>query len=177
MGTAVGTFGRHTLVRARFLAAGLALLAPGAVQQVGAADTDASGAGTANIAVCEAAGGTATVDSNQNAAGWQEVYVQCNGGYLDGWDCYHSTGSGTWDCSIEIIILPDDGKAPTGGLGIDPTTNGGGTESPATGANNDTSADAHANVVAPDDEQHQDLRTSKHGKGKHGKKGGKRHKR
>ena len=45
-----------------------------------------------------------------------------HGGYLDGWDCIHdNTGGGTWNCSVEMIIVPDDGKAPTGGLGIDPT--------------------------------------------------------
>ena len=48
------------------------------------------------------------------------VMVSCVGGYLDGWYCTHDNGS-TWDCSVEMIIVPDDGKAPTGGLGIDPT--------------------------------------------------------
>jgi hypothetical protein len=179
MGTAVGAFrstvGRRALVRALVFAASLALLAPGTVQQAGAEDV--SGAGTANVLTCEAAGGEATVSSNQTANGNQTVSVECNGGYLDGWNCLHDSGLGTWNCSTEIIIVPDDGKAPTGGLGIDPTTNGGGTESLVVGADSDASRDAHANLVAPNDEQHQDHNTSKHSKGKHGKKGGKRHKR
>ena len=71
MGTAVGAFrstvGRRALVRALVFAASLALLAPGTVQQAGAEDV--SGAGTANVLTCEAAGGEATVRSEERRVG------------------------------------------------------------------------------------------------------------
>jgi hypothetical protein len=153
METAVGAFGstarRRALVRAMVLAAGLALLAPGTVQRVAAEDVSA--AGTANVLTCESAGGEATVSSNQTANGHQTVSVECNGGYLDGWNCLHDTDLGTWNCSTETIIVPDDEKAPTGGLEIEPTTNGEGTESPAVAAESGASMDAQPGMVAADE--------------------------
>jgi hypothetical protein len=117
--TSRNTLSRSTVVRAVFLVACLAVLGHGTVQRTGAEDVSA--AGTANVLTCESAGGEATVSSNQTANGHQTVSVECNGGYLDGWNCLHDTDYGTWNCSTETIIVPDDGaKAPTGVLGLDP---------------------------------------------------------
>jgi hypothetical protein len=119
-GTSGNARRRRTVVRALLLMACLALLGRGTVQQTWAEDVSA--AGTANVLTCESAGGEATVSSNQTANGHQTVSVECNGGYLDGWNCLHDTDYGTWNCSTETISVPDDGaKAPTGGLGLDPT--------------------------------------------------------
>jgi hypothetical protein len=114
---------RRGVIRVMFLVACLAVLGHGTAQKTGAEDVSA--AGTANVLTCESAGGEASVSSNQTANGHQTVSVECNGGYLDGWNCLHDTDYGTWNCSTETIIVPDDGaKAPTGGLGLEPTTNG-----------------------------------------------------
>lgn len=114
-GNSVGMGGRRVLVRALLLVACLALLGQGMTPPAGAKDTDTHGAGQANVQVCEAAGGDANVTEWDYANGSQYVVVECNGGFLDGWDCYHSTATGTWQCSTAIIIPGDGGSRPVGG--------------------------------------------------------------
>jgi len=165
-GAGGGPVERRALVRALLLAAVVALLGQGTAGQAGAEtrDTDASGAGTANVLVCEAAGGTAEVTQHLDGGGEQSVYVECHGGYLDGWDCLHDNGSaGTWNCTVggqATRRLPDEG------LPLDTRTLA------ATGA--------PAGLVAAVDGQDQDDpagKERKHKKGKHGKKGGKHRRR
>jgi hypothetical protein len=62
--TVGSTLGRRALVRAGVLAACFALLGQGTAQQAGAVDTDVSGAKAANVAVCQAAGGSVEVLDN-----------------------------------------------------------------------------------------------------------------
>ena len=68
------------LARAMLLTAALGLLVTGTAQRAGAENKEPSGAGTANVQVCEAAGGIADVTTGQTGAGWRDVYVACNGG-------------------------------------------------------------------------------------------------
>ena len=121
----IGAIGQRPRVRVMLLAACFALTAQGTVEQVRAVDTDTGGAGQANVQVCEAAGGEAEVTSWQYGNGSQFVSVECHGGYLDGWDCYHSSATGTWQCSTSFIV-PDDATKVPGALDLDPTANGGG---------------------------------------------------
>ena len=120
-GMSVDTLGRRTVVRAMLLMACPAVPGHGTVQRTGAEDVSA--AGTANVLTCESAGREATVSSNQTANGHQTVSVECNGGYLYGWNSLHDTDFGTCNRSTETIIDPyGAAKAPTGGLGLEPTT-------------------------------------------------------
>jgi hypothetical protein len=167
-GAAAGTVGRWTLLRVVVLAVGVALLAPGMTHPVGAEDKDTGGAGTANVLVCESAGGEATVKSWGYGNGSHFVTVECNGGYLDGWDCYHSTATGTWQCSAAYV--PDlPGKETLidlGELGLQPAVL------------RSIPSRALPSLVAPRDghdggqAQHESRGKQRTGTGKHGKHGG-----
>ena len=89
------TGGRGVLVKTLLLAA---VVAQGSVQPAGATDADPNDAAMANIAVCKAADGSAEVTSDQMGNGWSGVFVQCNRGNLDGWDCYHDSDQ-EWNCN------------------------------------------------------------------------------
>ncbi|MCD6059029.1 MAG: hypothetical protein K0Q89_2559 [Thermomicrobiales bacterium] len=153
------------------LTAALGLLVTGTAQRAGAEDKEPSGAGTANVQVCEAAGGIADVTTGQTGAGWQDVYVACNGGLLDGWDCHHSNEE-KWNCTMESrpdLPGPDE-TIDLGEVGLAPEV---------LGAIPPSALPGFVSIVPTLDagppSQEQDHNPGKHGK--HGKKGGKHRKR
>jgi len=159
-------------------------LTPPAAQ---AADSDPSANATFQILLCEAGGGTATVDSTRTGNGLAGVQVTCQGGTFDGMDCFNSAygttctgahpnpvprdaGSHVWQLdevlpvlesgSVEQMhdILADLEAANEGGQDVAP-------------AEIDQRPDIKPSVAASDDDQDKDKAKSK--KGKKGKKGGK----
>jgi hypothetical protein len=133
------------------------------------AEGSTSGAGFEGY--CEDGGGTFTdtEDGNLWCQWGDDSQTVCD---TDGQDCY----------DIPYIPPASDPRTPTGGLGIEPTTNGdgaaapvgtgGGVTSPLLGIDRASLPEAVPHLAAPAPDRNQDQPASKHGK--HGKKHGHR---
>jgi hypothetical protein len=132
--------------------------------------------GTAyQVALCEAGGGTATVDVKRTVEGVVSTTVKCTGGLLDGVNCDNMNigtfcsfaappdpGSQTWQRVDFINDLETGSDKQIKQVVADVE------------AGNNQGSGTRASLVSPDDQQQdQDTHDSKHKKGKHGKKGGK----
>ena len=112
---------RH-LIRSIIIAAGVAAFALSATQRVGAEEqsVDLAALGTYQAALCEAGGGTATVDTVRTGDGLLAVRVECTGGTLDGWTC--TNVQGFTDCYFAgqkpepTSPVTDNAVEPTGGV-------------------------------------------------------------
>ena len=181
MTTAVPTTtnGRPSWMQTVVLTVGVALLGltlmPPAAQ---AADADPSANATFQILLCEAGGGSATVDPARNGNGLAGVEVTCTGGVFDGMNCFNSSygttctgahpnpvprevGSHVWQLDEVLPVLESGSVEQMHDILADLE------------AANAPESVAGPSVISPDDQhQDQDHSTGK-AKGKKGKKGGK----
>jgi hypothetical protein len=113
----------RTLIRSIVIAAYVATLALVAAQRVGATQTDdrvdPSEAATFQIAMCEAAGGKATVEVSRWVGWAPTTYVTCKGGLLDGMYCINTVAATV--CTYPVV-RPEEppAVAPTGGVETEP---------------------------------------------------------
>jgi hypothetical protein len=144
MNVAMWRIGRLALV-----VACMGLLALSTPQRAGAADSNPSSNGTAQVRWCEAMGGTATVEEYRTNAGGQTMtMVTCTGGLGGSWHCVNFVEMAP-DCQGSRVSFPDwDDMEEM----------------------EETPPQAQAD---PDDDEKQDTNKSKGKKHKKGKKGGK----
>jgi hypothetical protein len=103
------TLGTRPLTRIAFLFVFVALLGMSSLRIAHAADQGAERAhdnSITQIQVCEAMGGEAEVTTHMTGAGDYQVYVECHGGYMDGFDCINDTVE--TKCEFSRFQVTDD---------------------------------------------------------------------
>jgi hypothetical protein len=146
---------------------------------------NADSAADAQVAACQAMGGTSTVEApDRTVEGSPHTKVTCTGGVAGGWECQNMDTT-THCFPIGAPLPPTGDHDPSLLTDAELLDDFGGTES-ATGSDigeymenvtqqalaTKTPAD-HSSVAALDDDQEQDTNKAKGKKGKKGKKGGK----
>lgn len=113
------TFGTRHLIRTVVMAAFIAMLALTTAQRASANQSGptVNEAAQFQMALCRAAGGTATIETHRTVGGglaWTEV--TCAGGSLDGMWCFNGKVSGTFCTFDRTVQSESEHIEPTGGV-------------------------------------------------------------